>query len=105
MDLLRIHARVLALLGPEARLGWLLALGNLALATSQFAEPVLFGRIIDALTGSSRAGGPGSPGTVAWLVAAWVGFGLFAIAVGVSVALHADRLAHRRRHAVLASYF
>jgi len=105
MDLLRIYARVLALLGPEARLGWLLALGNLALAGAQFAEPVLFGRIIDALAGSQRAGGPAAPATIAALIAAWVGFGLFAIAAGVTVALHADRLAHRRRHAVLTSYF
>ena len=58
MDLLRIYARVLALLGPEARLGWLLGAANLALAASQFAEPVLFGRIIDALTGAARSGGP-----------------------------------------------
>ena len=105
MDLLRIYARVLALLGPEARLGWLLALGNLALAAAQFAEPVLFGRIIDALAGTTRAAGPTPPATIAGLVAAWVGFGLFAIAAGVTVALHADRLAHRRRHAVLTSYF
>ena len=105
MDLLRIYARVLALLGPEARLGWLLGLGNLTLAASQFAEPVLFGRIIDALTGADRAGAPATPATVAVLLAAWVGFGLFTIAAGVTVALHADRLAHRRRHAVLTSYF
>ena len=105
MDLLRIYARVLALLGPEARLGWILALGNLALAAAQFAEPVLFGRIIDALTGAARPGGPPPPATIAWLIGAWVGFGLFAIAAGVTVALHADRLAHRRRHAVLTSYF
>src|SRR5689334_1219765 len=104
MDLLRIYARVLALLGPEARLGWLLALGNLALAVAQFAEPVLFGRIIDALAGGAR-GTPAPLSTIAGLVAAWVAFGLFAIAAGVSVALHADRLAHRRRHAVLTSYF
>src|SRR5262245_20170738 len=105
MDLLRIYARVLALLGPEARLGWLLALGNLALAAAQFAEPVLFGRVIDALAGTTRNAGPAPPGTIAVLVAAWVGFGLFAIAAGVTVALHADRLSHRRRHAVLTSYF
>ena len=105
MDLLRIYARVLALLGPEARLGWLLGLGNLMLAASQFAEPVLFGRIIDALTGAERAGAPATPATVAILLAAWVGFGLFTITAGVTVALHADRLAHRRRHAVLTSYF
>jgi ATP-binding cassette subfamily B protein len=104
MDLLRIYARVLALLGPEARLGWLLALGNLALAVAQFAEPVLFGRIIDALAGGAR-GATAPLSTIAGLVAAWVAFGLFAIAAGVSVALHADRLAHRRRHAVLTTYF
>ena len=73
MDLLRIYARVLALLGPEARLGWILALGNLALAAAQFAEPVLFGRIIDALTGAARPGGPAPPATIAGLMAAWVG--------------------------------
>src|SRR5262252_5308293 len=105
MDLLRIYARVLALLGPEARLGWLLALGNLALAAAQFAEPVLFGRIIDALAGATRGGAPAPPATIAGLIAAWVAFGLFAIAAGVTVALHADRLAHRRRHAVLTPYF
>jgi ATP-binding cassette subfamily B protein len=105
MDLLHIYARVLTLLGPEARLGWLLALGNLALAGAQFAEPVLFGRIIDALAGAARGGGPAPPSTIAGLVAGWVAFGLFAIAAGVSVALHADRLAHRRRHAVLTMYF
>ena len=105
MDLLRIYARVLALLGPEARLGWLLGLGNLGLATAQFAEPVLFGRIIDAITGAERSGGAADPWSVATLIAAWVAFGLFAIGAGAAVALNADRLSHRRRHAVLASYF
>ena len=49
MNLIRVYTRVLALLSDEARLAWLLALANLALAGAQFAEPVLFGRIIDAL--------------------------------------------------------
>lgn len=105
MDLLRIYARVLASLGPEARLGWLLALGNLALAGSQFAEPVLFGRIIDVLAGAERGGGQAPVSTIAALLGAWVAFGLFSIAAGVTVALHADRLSHRRRHAVLTTYF
>ena len=39
------------------------------------------------------------------LLAAWAGFGLFTIACGTLVALYADRLAHRRRHVVLTSYF
>src|SRR5258707_237119 len=35
------------------------------------------------------------------LLAAWVGFGLFTIGCSVLVALHADRLSHRRKQAVL----
>jgi glucan exporter ATP-binding protein len=99
MNLVRLYARVLALLGAEARLGWLLAFANLALAAAQFAEPVLFGRIIDALTKTAQEGG------LTLLIAAWVGFGLFTILCGSFVALHADRLAHRRRLVVLSSYF
>ena len=53
----RLYARVLGLLGPQMRLGWLLALANVALAAAQLAEPVLFGRIIDALAGAQGAGG------------------------------------------------
>jgi ATP-binding cassette, subfamily B, beta-glucan exporter len=99
MNLVRLYARVLALLGDEAKLGWLLAFANLALAAAQFAEPVLFGRIIDALTKTAQEGG------LTLLIAAWVGFGLFTILCGAFVALHADRLAHRRRLVVLSSYF
>jgi glucan exporter ATP-binding protein len=99
MSLLRIYARVLHLLGKEARLGWILAIANLALAVAQFAEPVLFGRIVDALSGNAST-------TTAWpLLAAWAGFGLFTIVASAWVALQADRLAHRQRHAVLTSYF
>src|SRR5262245_45216601 len=99
MNLVRLYARVLALLGDEARLGWLLAFANVALAGTQFAEPVLFGRIIDALTKPSPQSG------LVTLIGAWVGFGLFTILCGTFVALHADRLAHRRRLVVLSSYF
>jgi ATP-binding cassette subfamily B protein len=45
-NLFRLYLRVLGQLGPEARTGWLLAAGGLGLAVAQFAEPVLFGRII-----------------------------------------------------------
>ena len=51
MSLLRLYTRVLELLGKEARLGWILAVANLLLAAAQFAEPVLFGRIVDVLSG------------------------------------------------------
>ena len=105
MTLVRLYIRVLALLGPEARLGWFLALANLALAAAQFAEPVLFGKIIDALTGAQKTESSVTFLTLTPLLVAWVGFGLFNIGCGVVVALYADRLAHRRRHAVLTDYF
>jgi ATP-binding cassette, subfamily B, beta-glucan exporter len=105
MSLLRLYARVLSVLGPERRLGAFLAIANFALAGAQFAEPVLFGRIIDALAGSQANGPPDAWTHLFALVAAWVGFGLFTIVCGVTVALHADRLAHRRRQTVLTSFF
>ena len=51
MSFVRIYFRALALLGPEVRLASTLALANIALAVAQFIEPVLLGRIIDALSG------------------------------------------------------
>jgi ATP-binding cassette subfamily B protein len=104
MSIFRLYARVLELLGKEARLGWILAGANLLLAGAQFAEPVLFGRIVDVLSGKPAAGPSGS--SSAWpLLAAWAAFGLFTIASSAWVALHADRLAHRQRQAVLTNYF
>jgi glucan exporter ATP-binding protein len=105
MSLLRLYVRVLTLLGPETRLGVYLAAANLALAGAAFAEPVLFGRIIDALTRIPVPSGSAGWGDLLALIAAWVGFALFAIVCGVAVALHADRLAHRRRQAVLTAFF
>jgi ATP-binding cassette subfamily B protein len=101
MSLFRLYIRVLDLLGKEARLGWILAAANLLLAATQFAEPVLFGRIVDVLAGKAVVGV-----SSAWpLLAAWAGFGLFTILSSAAVALHADRLAHRQRQTVLTSYF
>src|SRR6266545_4555164 len=104
MSMLRLYIRVLELLGKEARLGWILAVANLLLAAAQFAEPVLFGKIIDVLSGKPQTGPLAS--NSAWpLLAAWVAFGLFTILCGAIVALHADKLAHRQRQAVLTDYF
>ncbi|MET4295838.1 glucan exporter ATP-binding protein [Bradyrhizobium sp. LB8.2] len=101
MPILRLYTRVLELLGKEAGLGWLLAFANLLLAASQFAEPVLFGRIVDVLSGKTVAGSDS-----AWpFLMAWVAFGLFTIACSALVALQADRLSHRQRQAVLTDYF
>ena len=84
----------------------MLAVANLALASAMFAEPILFGRIVDTLANAQgrlaaaelarpddRWSAPGSA------------FGLFTIVCGTLVALHADRLAHRQRQVVLTDYF
>src|SRR6201997_1075550 len=104
MSLLRLYARVLELLGKEARLGWIRSGANLLLASAQFAEPVLFGKIVDTLSGKPAGGVFGS--SSAWpMLMAWAAFGLFTIVCGAWVALQADRLAHRQRQAVLTDYF
>jgi ATP-binding cassette subfamily B protein len=105
MKLIRVYLRVLSLLAPEARLAWLLAFANVALAVAQFADPLLFGRLIDTLVGSQAKGGLPSWQDLAPLLATWVAVGLFSVGAGVLVALHADRLSHRRRNVVLTDYF
>lgn len=105
MNILRIYFRVLGMLGSEKRLAIVLILANLALAIAAFAEPVLFGRIIDTLTRSA-----GDPSSVKWsdlmpLIYAWIGFGVFTILASVLVALHADRLSHRGRLRVMSQFF
>ncbi|WP_112661717.1 glucan ABC transporter ATP-binding protein/ permease [Microvirga flavescens] len=106
MWLIRLYVRVLGQLGSDLKIGAVLALANVALAISAFAEPILFGRIIDVLTQAQSTGGrPVTFGVLTPLIVAWVGFAFFAIAAGVLVALYADRLSHRRRLAVMADYF
>jgi ATP-binding cassette subfamily B protein len=105
MAFIRIYWRVLALLRTQARLAIALALANIALAGAQFVEPVLLGRIVDALSGALPAGLGPAARALAPLIGAWVGFGLFIIVAGTLVAWFADRLAHQRRNLVMADYF
>ncbi len=105
MSFVGVYFRALALLGPEVRLASTLALANIALAVAQFIEPVLLGRIIDALSGVLPVGAWPAALTLAPLIGAWVGFGLFIIVAAALVAWFSDRLAHRRRNIALAEYF
>ena len=78
---------------------------NVALASAQFIEPILFGRIVDTL-----ANAQGGARQVSWLdllplVSAWVAFGIFTIVTSTVVALHSDRLAHRHTQKVRTDYF
>jgi ATP-binding cassette subfamily B protein len=102
---MRTYLRVLGLLKGDAWLAVTLALANIALAVAQFIEPVLFGHIVDALSGTLPAGVRPAAYALAPLIGAWVGFGLFIIVAAALVAWFADRLAHRRRNLVLADFF
>ncbi|AWB34326.1 glucan ABC transporter ATP-binding protein/ permease [Orrella marina] len=108
----QIYLRVLRLLGSQRQTAARLIGANLLVVVATLSEPILFGKVIDAL---SRAAGQvdqtssGLPSAL-WqqlypLLGAWVLVGLIAIMAGASVALFADRLAHRRRHEVLRDYF
>ncbi len=105
MTLAALYRRVLRQLGPDQRTGWGLAFTNVCLAIALFAEPILFGRVIDTLSKSAAESTTQLWDRVVPLLLAWAGFGFFTITAGALIALLSDRLAHRRRHAVLADYF
>ena len=96
MDFFRLYFRAIALVGPAKGLAAGLAFSGIVLAFLGFAEPVLFGRVVDALTHDQPAMG---------LVALWAGLGFVGIAAGIYVSLHADRLAHSRRLEVMKNFF
>jgi glucan exporter ATP-binding protein len=105
MSFIPLYFRVFAMLGPEKNLGVFLAAANILLAAAQFAEPVLFGWVIDVLVGAQAANRAPSFTDLLTLLVLWGVFGLFSIAAGVMLALHADRLAHRRRLGIITTYF
>src|SRR5256886_16056157 len=96
MKLIRLYIRVLELLGREARLGWALAVANLALASAMFGEPVLFGRIVDTLANAQARMSQLAWRDLMMLAGGWAGLGLFLIVCSTLVAPHAHRLAHRQ---------
>jgi ATP-binding cassette, subfamily B, beta-glucan exporter len=105
MRFVRLYFRVLEMLGREARLAWVLALANLALAAAMFVEPILFGRIVDTLANAQAHIAQLPWRNLMLLVGAWVGFGLFTIVCSTLVALHADRLSHRQYQVVRTMFF
>ncbi len=105
MNFIRLYARVLGRLGSEKWLAAALVAANVALAVSQFAEPMLFGKIIDQLTHSLQPGGALTWAGIGPWLAAWAAFGVFSIVASVSAALYSDRLAHRRRVVEMGAYF
>ena len=96
LNLLQIYKRALSLLEPEKYLAILLAVAGVVIAAIQLAEPILFGRVVDALSKGESAYS---------VIALWAALGLFSIVAGAVVATYADRLAHRQKLVQLADVF
>ncbi len=105
MSFVRVYGRVLRLLWPERWLAVVLVIGNLGLAGITFLEPILFGRVIDVLATSAERSAAENWGETVRLIVIWSLVGAVGIVSGILVALHADRMAHRRKLAAVAAYF
>lgn len=96
LSLAQIYSRALGLLSSEKWLAIALAMAGIVIAAIQLAEPILFGRVVDALSKGQNAFG---------YIGLWALLGLFAIGAGVVVSINSDRLAHRQKLAHLARVF
>jgi glucan exporter ATP-binding protein len=90
------YRRALSLLAPERWLAGGLVGANVVIGVILLAEPILFGRVVDALSTGAGAFS---------LIGLWAGLGLFGILASMVVALAADRLSHRRRLIAMALAF
>src|SRR4051794_41862875 len=93
-SLIRTYGRALALLRDERGVVLVLVVANTAMALVQLAEPVLFGKVVDAL---------GRNGPVFGLIGLWAVLGIGGIAPGGAGGLYGARLGPRRRTAPLAA--
>ena len=105
MRFVRVYGRVLQLLWPERWLAVVLVIGNFGIAGITFLEPILFGRVIDVLTTSAERSAEENWAETIRLIVLWSVVGAVGIVSSIFVALHADRMAHRRKLAAVAQYF
>jgi ATP-binding cassette subfamily B protein len=96
LTLFQVYARALRYLAKNKWRVTAVVIANIVLAVITIAEPILFGRIIDAISSGS---------TVAPVLMLWAGFGVFNTIAYVLVAREADRLAHGRRASLLTEAF
>ncbi len=96
MLMIKAYIRALRILASEGMLVSTLVTAAVGIGLIQLAEPILFGKVVDALSRYSQA----LP-----LIGIWALLGVFSIIASVVVAVLADRLAHRQRLAALATVF
>lgn len=88
MQFIGIFLRLLNIGHVERLLTVLLSVCALGIATAQILEPVLFGRVIDALS---------REGKFAHYVGLWIGLGTINAILSIFLSIAADRYAHRQR--------
>ncbi|RWK53043.1 glucan ABC transporter ATP-binding protein/ permease [Mesorhizobium sp.] len=96
MSLLQIYWRALGYLAADRKRVAFICGANVALAIIAILEPIMFGRVIDAISDS---------GSVFSTLGLWAGIGVFNVVAFVLVARGADRFAHARRSEVLCQSF
>ena len=84
------------MLASERTLAITLVLAGVAIAIVQLAEPILFGRVVDALSKGDQA----FP-----IIGLWAALGLFNVIATAALAIMSDRFAHRRRLAAMSQAF
>jgi len=93
---LRLYTRTLGLLDQERGLALTLAFAGCAVGAVHLAEPILFGRVVDALSSGERSFS---------YITAWAAIGVLGIAASVVVSVFADRLAHRHQLIAMRNAF
>ncbi len=96
LSLFEIYWRALRYLRADGRRVAFICAANIVLAVVAIAEPILFGRIIDAISDKQN---------LVPTLALWAGLGAFNIVAFVLVARGADRIAHALRASVLCNSF
>ncbi|OIS95513.1 glucan ABC transporter ATP-binding protein/ permease [Brucella cytisi] len=96
MSLLKIYWRAMEYLAVEKTATITMCVASVLVALVTLAEPILFGRVIQAISDKGDIFSP---------LAMWAALGGFNIVAAVFVARGADRLAHRRRLGVMINSY
>lgn len=96
MSLMRVYLRGLKILWSQRLLTSLLVTAAIFVALVQLLEPILFGRVIDALA---------KKGDVWHVLSLWASIGLASVCASVFQGIMADRLAHRQRLTIMGEVF
>jgi ATP-binding cassette subfamily B protein len=105
MKTLRIYGRVMGMLAGGMRMTIALSVANVLVAGLQFLDPLLFGRVIQMLSGSDAVDPDALWRQAAALLGLWAVIGVGGIAANLFAALQAERFAHRNRLVAMRRFY